>query len=161
MKIWFNLIIQKSLIKVSWWFLREDFHMQIYYWMYIMYWVPINNLEWNTVWTILFSTIPLHWLVHIFVLQRIIVKSGCIFIENNYINIFIIKLLMYNQLQILDFISFIIRYKCPKKGHCTKMGIVTPKVSHFNVHSPLTWPLLFLMKLTCYEWKLIILFNCI
>jgi len=117
---------------------------------------PINNLEWNSIWTFLFSTIPLYWLVHIFVLQKFIVKSGCIFIEKNYINIFIIKLLMYNRFQILDFISFIIHYKCPKKRHCTKMGTVTPKVIHFNVHSPLTWPLLFLMKLSCYEWQLII-----
>jgi hypothetical protein len=107
----------------------------------------INNLEWNSIWTILFSTIPLYWLVHIFVLQKFIVKSGHIFIEKNYINIFKFKLLMYNQFQILDFISFIICYKCPKKGHSTKMGIVTPKVSHF-LHSPLTWPLLFLLKLS-------------
>jgi hypothetical protein len=108
---------------------------------------PINNLEWNSVQTFFFSTIPLYWLVHICVLQKFIVKSGCIFIEKNYKNIFKIKLLMYNQFQIFDFISFIICYKYPKKGHSTKFGIMTPKVSHF-VHSPLTWPLLFLLKLS-------------
>jgi hypothetical protein len=43
---------------------------------------------------------------------------------------------MYNQFQILDLISFIIHYRCPKKGHFAKMGIVGQKVSHLSVHSP-------------------------
>ncbi len=33
-------------------------------------------------------------------------------------------------------ISFTIHYRCPKKGHIAKMGIVTQKMSHLNVHSP-------------------------
>jgi hypothetical protein len=49
----------------------------------------------------------------------------------------IIKLLMYNQFQILNLISFIICYRCPKKRHFTKMCIMTQKVSHLNVHSPI------------------------
>jgi len=63
--------------------------------------------------------------------------------KNNYISIFIIKLLMFNQFQILNLISFIIHYRRPKKGHSTKVGIVTQKVKHFSVHSPsnLFWPL--------------------
>jgi len=64
-------------------------------------------------------------------------KSGCTFIENNYIGIFIIKLLMYNQLQIPNLIIFILCYKCQKKGHSTKMGIMIQKVSHLNVHHPI------------------------
>jgi len=58
-----------------------------------------------------------------------------VFLLKNYIGIFIIKLLMYNQFQILNLISFIICYKCPKKGHFAKMAILTQKMSHFNVHS--------------------------
>jgi hypothetical protein len=64
-------------------------------------------LEWNSMWTFLFFTIPVYWLVHIFVLQKSIVKSGCTIMKNNYIGICIIKLLMYNQFQILSSISFI------------------------------------------------------
>jgi hypothetical protein len=65
---------------------------------------------------------------------------GVFLLKNNYIGIFIIKLLMYNQFQILNLISFIIRYRCPKKGHFSKMGIVIQKVNHLNVHSPIhTW----------------------
>jgi hypothetical protein len=52
-----------------------------------------------------------------------------------------IKFLIYNQFQILNLISFIIRYMCPKKGHSTKMGIVIQKVNQLNVHSP--------CKITC------------
>jgi hypothetical protein len=44
---------------------------------------------------------------------------------------------MYNQFQNFNLISFTICYKCPRKGHSTKMGIVTQKVSHLSVHSPL------------------------
>jgi hypothetical protein len=43
---------------------------------------------------------------------------------------------MYNQFQILNLISFIIHYRCSRKGHSTKMGIVIQKVSHLSVHSP-------------------------
>jgi hypothetical protein len=53
------------------------------------------------------------------------------------INKLIIIGLMYNQFQILNLISFIIHYKCPKKGHFAKMGTMIQKVSHHNVHSPL------------------------
>jgi hypothetical protein len=45
---------------------------------------------------------------------------------------------MYNQFQNFNLISFIVHYTCPKKGHFTKMGIVTQKVSHLSVHSPLS-----------------------
>jgi len=45
---------------------------------------------------------------------------------------------MYNQFQILNLISFIVHYRCPKKGHFAKMGNVTQKVSHLRVHSPLS-----------------------
>jgi len=63
---------------------------------------------------------------------------GVFLLKNNYIlGIFIIKLLMYNQFQILNLISFIIRYRCSKRRHSTKMGNVTQKMSHLNVHSPL------------------------
>jgi hypothetical protein len=70
-------------------------------------------------------------------------KVGVFLLKNNYISIFIIKLLMYNQFQILNLISFIIHYRCPKKGHFTKVGIVIQKVRHLSVHSPLNplWPL--------------------
>jgi hypothetical protein len=44
---------------------------------------------------------------------------------------------MYNQFQMFNVISFTICYKCPKKGHSKKMGIVTQKVSQLSVHSPL------------------------
>jgi hypothetical protein len=44
---------------------------------------------------------------------------------------------MYNQFQIFNLISFTMCYKCPKKGHSTKMGIVIQKVSHLSVHSSL------------------------
>jgi hypothetical protein len=60
--------------------------------------------------------------VHNFVLQKSIVKSGCIFIFKNYIGIFIVKLFIYNQFQIFNLISFIIHYRCPKKWHFTKNG---------------------------------------
>jgi hypothetical protein len=43
---------------------------------------------------------------------------------------------MYNSLQILNLISFIIHYRCPKKGHFEEMNIMTQKVSLLNVHSP-------------------------
>jgi hypothetical protein len=43
------------------------------------------------------STIPIYQLIHIFVFQKSIVKSESTFIKKNYISIFIIKLLMYNQ----------------------------------------------------------------
>jgi len=43
---------------------------------------------------------------------------------------------MYNHFQILNLISFIIHYRCSKKGHSTNMGTMTQKMSHFNVHSP-------------------------
>jgi hypothetical protein len=71
-----------------------------------------------------------------------IVKSGCTFIENNYISIFIIKLI-YNQFQNFNLISFIIHYRHPKKGHSTKVGTVIQKVRHLSVHSPSNplWPL--------------------
>ncbi len=75
-------------------------------------------------------------LIHIFVLQKFIVKSVYIFIENNYINIFIFKLLMYNQSQILDLKSFMVCFRCPKKKHFEKIRIVTQKVNHFNGPSP-------------------------
>jgi hypothetical protein len=42
---------------------------------------------------------------------------------------------MYNQFQILNLISFI-HYRCAKKRHSTKMGIVIQKVNHISVHSP-------------------------
>ncbi len=58
-------------------------------------------------------------------------------LKNNYIGVFIIKLLMYNQFQILNLISFIDRYKCPKKMHSTKMGTMIQKMNHLSVHSPL------------------------
>jgi hypothetical protein len=51
--------------------------------------------------------------------------------------VFIIKLLMCNQFQIFNLISSIDHYKCPKKGHSTKMGTMIQKVSHLSVHSPL------------------------
>jgi hypothetical protein len=37
-------------------------------------------------------------------------KSGCTFVEKSYIIIFMIKLLMYNEPQILNLISIIIHY---------------------------------------------------
>jgi hypothetical protein len=43
---------------------------------------------------------------------------------------------MYNQFQILNLINFIIRYKCLKKGHFTKMAIMTQKVSHLSAFTP-------------------------
>jgi hypothetical protein len=43
---------------------------------------------------------------------------------------------MYSQFQILNLISFIIHYRCAKKGHSTKMGTTTQKVNHVSVHSP-------------------------
>jgi len=45
---------------------------------------------------------------------------------------------MYNQFQIFNLISFIVHYKCPKKGHFAKMGTMTQKVSHLSVHSHLS-----------------------
>jgi hypothetical protein len=67
------------------------------------------------------------------------------YFKNNYIDIFIIKLLMYNQFQILNLINFIC-YRCPKKGNCAKIGTMTQKVSHLSVHSP------FHVRLS-YSWK--------
>jgi len=96
--------------------------------------IHIDNLEWNS--TFLFSTIPIYRLVHIFVLQKFIVKCWCTFIEKNYIGIFIIRLLLYNQFQIFNLISFIICYRCPKKEHFAKVDIVMQKMNHLNVHSP-------------------------
>jgi hypothetical protein len=43
---------------------------------------------------------------------------------------------MYNHFQILNLISFIIHYRCPKKGHSINMGTMTQRMSHLNVHSP-------------------------
>jgi hypothetical protein len=43
---------------------------------------------------------------------------------------------MYNQFQIFNVISFIICYRCAKKGHFIKVDIVMQKMSHLNVHSP-------------------------
>jgi hypothetical protein len=54
----------------------------------------------------------------------------------NYIHIFVIRLLIYNQFQIFNLISFIICYRCPKKGHFAKLGIVIQKVNHLSMHSP-------------------------
>jgi hypothetical protein len=96
--------------------------------------IPIDNLEWNSISTFLFSSILIYRLVHIFVLQKSNVKHWCTFIET-YIGIFIIKLLMYNQFQIFNSINFIICYRCPQKGCFAKVDIVTQKMSHFNVHS--------------------------
>jgi len=45
----------------------------------------------------------------------------------NYISIFIIKLLMYNQFQIFNLINFIIHYMCPKKRHFAKMCTMIQK----------------------------------
>jgi hypothetical protein len=90
--------------------------------------------------------------IHIFVLQKSIVKSECTFIEKNYIGIFIIKLLMYNQFQILNLISFIICYKCPKKGHFLKMGTMTQKINHLNVHSPWIDYMEVLDRALCYHY---------
>jgi hypothetical protein len=73
--------------------------------------------------------------VHIFVIQKSIVKSGCIFIFKNYIGIFIVKLFIYNQFKNFNFQFFIIHYKCPKKKNSAKMGIVIQNVTHFSMHS--------------------------
>jgi hypothetical protein len=43
---------------------------------------------------------------------------------------------MYIQFHIFNLMSFIIRYRCPRKGHFAKMGIVIQKVSHLSVHHP-------------------------
>jgi hypothetical protein len=43
---------------------------------------------------------------------------------------------MYNQFQILNLISFIICYRCSKKGHFVEMGTMIQKVSQLSVHSP-------------------------
>ncbi len=82
--------------------------------------ILIDNLEWNSISIFLFSTIPIYQPVDIFILKKSMVKSWCTFIEKNYISIFIIKLLMYNQFQYFNLISFIICYRCPKKGHFAK-----------------------------------------
>jgi hypothetical protein len=100
--------IQNYLIKIWSWFLREDFHIKVYHLM-------------------------LHHILSHY-------KFGMEFNMNLFfstINNLIIIGLMYNQFQILNLISFIINYKCPKKGHFAKMGTVIQKVSHHNVHSPL------------------------
>ncbi len=57
-------------------------------------------------------------------------------LKNIYIHIFVIRLLIYNQFQILNLINFIICYMCPKKEHFAKMGIAIQKVNHLSVHSP-------------------------
>jgi hypothetical protein len=133
------LTIQKFLIKNWLGFLKEDYHMKVYYLMLHHILSHYIYLEWNSLWTFFFSSILIYQPFHdIFVLQKSIVKSGCTFIEKNYIlAIFIIKLLMYNQFQILNLISFIIHYRCPKRGYFAKMGNETQKMSHLSVHSPL------------------------
>jgi len=60
---------------------------------------------------------------------------GVLLMKHIYIGIFMIKLVMYNQIQILNLISFIICYKCPKKGNFAKIGTVTQKMSHLIAHS--------------------------
>jgi hypothetical protein len=44
-------------------------------------WVITNHLGWNSIWSLLFSSILVYQSIHIFVLQKSIVKSGCTFIE--------------------------------------------------------------------------------
>jgi hypothetical protein len=50
--------------------------------------------------------------------------------------VFIMKLIIYNQFPFINFIFFIIQYKCPKEGHYAKMDFVMQKVSHLSVHLP-------------------------
>ncbi len=55
---------------------------------------------------------------------------GVLLLKDGYKSIFTIKL-KYNQVPIANFTNFIIRYRCPKKGHSTN-----EKVNHFNVYTP-------------------------
>jgi len=66
-------------------------------------------------------------------------KVYVLLLKNNYIGILIIKLWMHNQFQFLNLISFIICYRCPKKYHFAKMGTMTQKMNHLNVHSTYGW----------------------
>jgi len=63
-------------------------------------------------------------------------KVGALLLKNNYINIFIINLLIYNQFQILNLISFYYLLKVSKERAFCKIGIMIQKMSHLSVHSP-------------------------
>jgi hypothetical protein len=135
MKIWFNMTIQKSILKRLW-FLKEIFHIKVDYWMlhYILNPYRQFGMEFDVNLFIFYDSSLL--INPYFYTSKFNVKSGCTFIEKYYIGIFIIKSLMYNQFQKKRLVSFIVCYRCPKKRNFAKMGIVTQKVIHLNVHSP-------------------------
>ncbi len=93
-------------------------------------------MEWNSIWTLYF--LPFQFIDQSIFLyfKSPLWKMGVLLLKNNYIGIFIIKFLTYNQLQIPNLIIFIFCYKCQKKGHSTKMDNMIKKVNHLSVHSP-------------------------
>jgi hypothetical protein len=103
---------------------------------YTTYWITINNLEWNSIWTIEVSTILIDWLVYIFRFQKSIVKCEWIFILKNYIGVFIIKFLILKpNANWQNWQKIITHYRCPRKGYHEKMDTMTPKVDPPYVHS--------------------------
>jgi hypothetical protein len=109
------IIVKKSLINILLGFVKNQFHIKLIIWCYITYWVTRDNLEWNSIWAVQFSTIIVNQFIHIFELEKFAIKSGCSFNKNNYIDVLKIKLLICNQLLIAILIKFIIFYRCTKK----------------------------------------------
>ncbi len=98
--------------------LKENFQIKIYYLMshHILSHYKLFGMEFNTNLFIFYhsslSTSPCF-----LYFKNSLWKVGVFLLKNNYTYIFIIKLLMYNYFEILNLISFIIHYRCPKKGH--------------------------------------------
>jgi hypothetical protein len=90
MKIWLNFDHSKVPNYTLAMIFEGIFSRKVYYLMLHHMLSHCNNLD------LLFSTVVLYCLVHIFVFQKSLVKSGFIYIEKNYIYIFIIKFVMYN-----------------------------------------------------------------
>jgi len=102
MKVWLNFdhskISNKNLIMI---FEGKNSHKNLLF----DYFLPIQFIYKST---FLYFKSPL-WKVNVLLLK------------NNYIGIFIIRLLIYNQFLFFNFINFIICYSCLKKWHSRKM----------------------------------------
>lgn len=115
--LWTIIIVKKSLINIWLGFLKKIFHKKYIFWYYITYWITRDNLEWNLVWVVQFSTIIVNHLFIFLNLKSSLLKMGVLLIKNNYIDVFKIKLLICNQLLIANLINFITCYRCKKKGY--------------------------------------------
>jgi hypothetical protein len=73
------ITIKKSLLNIWLGFLKKIFHIKFIIWCYITYWITRNNLEWNSIGVVQFSTIIDNQLIHIFELEKFVIKNGCTF----------------------------------------------------------------------------------